>query len=90
MSTQPDSSKEDLDNSDIVRFLSFLGKDIAAHPERLKVFDEEFFRKSEELTQGIDISGFNWDHPHIIYTYNKNDKLLMPVDWRDEDDDEDE
>lgn len=35
-------------------------------------------------------SRLNWDDPRIIKTYRKDGKLMMPVAWRDEDEDDDE
>ncbi len=32
----------------------------------------------------------NWDDPRIIKTYRQDGKLMMPAQWRDEDDEDDE
>ena len=37
----------------------------------------------------IQRQGFNWNDPRIIKTYHQNGKLMMPAQWRDEDDDDD-
>jgi addiction module RelB/DinJ family antitoxin len=37
----------------------------------------------------IQRQGFNWNDPRIIRTYHQNGKLMMPAQWRDEDDDDD-
>ncbi|MEI7445236.1 MAG: type II toxin-antitoxin system PrlF family antitoxin [Burkholderiales bacterium] len=36
-------------------FLSFLARDLAAHPERLKALDEDFVRRLRSLTDGVDV-----------------------------------
>ena len=36
----------------------------------------------------IQRQGFNWNDPRIIRTYHQNGKLMMPAQWRDEDDDD--
>ena len=37
----------------------------------------------------IQRQGFNWNDPRIIKTYHQNGKLMMPAQWRDDDDEVD-
>jgi antitoxin PrlF len=44
----------DADDPVLGQFLDFLAHDIAAHPERLQSFDEQFVQRIQSLVGGID------------------------------------
>jgi antitoxin PrlF len=44
----------DADDPVLGQFLGFLAHDIAAHPERLQSFDEQFVQRIQSLVGGID------------------------------------